>query len=166
MIINILGIDTGTQNTGCIILQGDLTTKTVRLLDWKMIRTTKKDGTVRERIDRITDKIALYVKENSIDYIVLEDFTEQGIRTGTTHKEMAWLTEAIRSLGAKLNIPTFVFENKDWKKKTLGIYRANKKQVKHYIHWKLPESKHLLKKCPNHVFDAAGIGYALWTDIV
>lgn len=166
MIINILGIDTGTRNTGYSLLQGDTQNQTIRLLDWEMIQTTKKDGDVRTRIDQITNKITTYIQHNDINYIALEDFTEQGIRTGTTHKEMAWLTEAIRSLGMQLNLKTIVYENKEWKKRTLGIYRATKKQVQHYVHWKLPETKQLLKSSSNHIYDSVGIGYALWLDLL
>lgn len=164
--INILGIDTGTRNTGCSVLTGDLASQTVYLSDFCIIRTTKKDGSVRERIDQITNKIAAYVERGNIDYIVIEDFTEQGVRTGTIHKEMSWLTEAIRSLGMRLNCKTIVYENKEWKKKTLKIYRATKKQVQHYVHWKFPEAKKKLKGQPDHIFDSIAIGHALWLELL
>lgn len=152
----ILGIDPGTANTGYAVLECGTDPPT--LIAYGMIRTTPKDGTVRERIDFIGQEIEKVIAEYQPDIFAIEDFTEQGTHAGKQYKEMAWLTEHFRMLGRQLGFEVLIFKNAEWKKKTLGIGRATKKQVMHFVNRNIRGAQ-LLKGKPDHVWDSAGVAY-------
>lgn len=147
----VLGVDPGTANTGYALLEGD------QILTFGLLKTDTTDGSVRARIDMIGDALQKIIKEWAPSVLAVEDFTEQGKMVGKTYKEMSWLTEHFRLLGKFLGIQTVIYKNGEWKKRTLGIHRATKQQVQHYVGRHLPEAERILKKAPSHVWDAVGI---------
>lgn len=153
--MKILGIDPGTANTGYGVVQK--TSKGYSLVAYGLIRTTPKEGDVRERIDRIGEHLANIITEFQPDVIAIEDFTEQGKLVGKTYKEMSWITEHFRMLCKQFGYEALILKNGEWKKKTLGIMRANKKQVMHYVGRMIPKAKELLKTEKDHVWDSVGI---------
>jgi Holliday junction resolvasome RuvABC endonuclease subunit len=172
MLVRILAFDPGTANMGYSTLQGN-TKQNIAALDgahFGVLKTSKWNGTaeveIRERIDRLGAMIKQRIIDIEPTHIAIEDFVEQGKLVGKTYKEMAYLTEHIRLLTRELGVPATIYPNGVWKKKTLGIMRANKAQVQHYVAHKLPEAVELLKKQPDHVWDSAGIGYCKWLDIL
>lgn len=165
----ITGFDIGTQNTGYGVLIGDTKTKKVRIHSFGMIRTGKKDGDVRRRIDLIGGQVEQVLKSLNATHIAVEDFTSQGNRakrSGKTSQDMSFLVEHIRMLGRMLGYEVDIYPNAYWKKRTLGISGASKQQVIHYVSWKLPEAKEMLKKQPDHVWDGVGIAYCKWLELV
>lgn len=155
----ILAFDPGTANCGygCIEYEGEK----LRLGDYfGTLKTKIEDGSVRERIDLLGERMQNLINLVKPDYLVIEDFTEQGKIVGTTYKEMAWLTEHMRMVGRKLDYEVTIYENGEWKKIALGAMRANKDQVKHYVKHQLPETETLLKKQATHVWDSVGIALA------
>ena len=166
--IRILALDTGTANTGWSLLQCDLATSTVRIIEFGLIRTEKweKDGTeanIRDRIDEIGGLYTLLINRLKPDYIAIEDFIEQGKFVGKTYKEMAFLTEHLRVVGKSNGYDVIIFENGFWKKTIMKATRANKQQVQHFITHAIPESATLLRKAKDHVWDSVGVGYCLYT---
>lgn len=153
--MKILGIDPGTAHTGFSVIQH--TSEGYDLITYGLIRTSPKDGDVRNRIDYIGKCLEHIIAKFNPDVIALEDFTEQGKLVGKRYKEMAWITEHFRTLFTQLGYKTLVLKNGEWKKRTLGIMRANKKQVMHYVGRIIPKSKELLKNAKDHVWDSIGI---------
>lgn len=175
MIVRILAFDPGTANMGYSTLEGfiDHNGRPYVALGasyFGVLKTSKWKGTaevqIRDRLDELGEKLKYLIRYVEPTHIAMEDFVEQGKLVGKTYKEMAFLTEHMRLLTKELGIPATIYANGDWKKKTLGIMRANKAQVQHYLKHKLPEAADLLKKEPDHVWDSAGIGYCKWLDIL
>jgi Holliday junction resolvasome RuvABC endonuclease subunit len=165
----ITGFDIGTQNTGYGVLIGDTKTKNACIHDFGMIRTNKRTGDIRKRIDLIGDQIEQVLKSVKATHIAIEDYTSQGNRakqSGKTSQDMSFLVEHIRMLGRMIGYEVDIYPNAYWKKKTLGIGGATKNQVIHYVSWKLPEAKELLKKQPDHVWDSVGIAYCKWLELL
>lgn len=164
-LVRILGIDPGTANCGYATIEGDLNTGTAVLLPsrcYGVVNTSISEGNVRERIDRIGEDVKLIVRQHSKPtHIAIEDFTEQGKRVGKTYKEMAWITEHLRMIGRELGYDVDIYENGYWKKHTLGIMRASKDQVQHYLGHKVEGAERLrsLPKSYNHIWDSVGIAY-------
>jgi Holliday junction resolvasome RuvABC endonuclease subunit len=161
----ILAFDPGTENCGyaSILYEG----KTVGMTrHFGVIRTSKADGDVRQRIDIIGGNMRQLISVIKPEHVVIEDFTEQGKAVGKTYKEMAWLTEHLRMVGRSMGYEVTVYENGEWKKLALGVMRANKEQVKHYVKHTLPEAEELLKRQPTHVWDSVGIGLAKYQTLI
>lgn len=170
--VRILAFDPGTANMGYSTIEGIPEHNIVTLggAYFGVLKTSKWQGdtevNIRERIDRLGFKIRELIVTIEPTHIAMEDFVEQGKLVGKTYKEMAFLTEHMRLLTRELGIPATIYANGEWKKKTLGIMRANKAQVQHYVARKLPEAVTLLAKQPDHVWDSAGIGFCKWLDIL
>lgn len=163
----IMGIDPGTENTGYGLILGDIRTKNVYVHDYGMIKKTT--GEIRERIDAIGTQLVALLEKHHPHYIIIEDFSSQGKRaknTGKVSQDMSFLVEHLRMIGKMNGYPMEIIANDAWKKKTLGARSANKKQVQHYIQWKIPETVEKLKRQPSHVWDAIGIAYSKWTEII
>lgn len=97
--------------------------------------------------------------------MAMEDFIEQGKYVGKTYKEMAFLIEHIRMVCRQKGYEITIYENGEWKNRTLKAARANKAQVIHYVSNKLPNTRELLKKCPDHVWDSVGIGLCKFLEL-
>ncbi len=164
--VRILSLDPGTQNTGYILLEGDLLSKEIAVEAFGVLKTKVTDGDIRKRIDTLGNGVRKLISTFEPDYLVFEDFVEQGKMVGKTYKEMAFLIEHYRLIGRETGIPTEIYSNAYWKKHTLGVSGTNKAQVEHYVSRKIPETKRLLNKAPSHVWDATAIGYCLWLSIV
>lgn len=167
----ILAFDPGTANMGYAVLEGDKSTSKIYITPTIGVLTTAKRANgkeiaIRDRIDHLSISIQQLVEKVNPTDIVMEDFVEQGKFVGKTYKEMAFLTEHMRLLSKQLGRPATIYANGYWKKQTLGIMRASKIQVQHYISRRLPEAATVLKKQPDHVWDAAGIGYCKWLEIL
>lgn len=156
--VRIIGLDPGTANTGYSFLIGNTDTRKIMLDGYGLLKTDKTDGEVRDRIDMLGDGLRKLVVQSKPTHIALEDFTEQGKLVGKTYKEMSWLTEHFRMVGRELGVETAVYENEYWKRTLLKAGRANKEQVQHYVSHRLPESRVLLARQPNHVWDSVAIG--------
>lgn len=165
-LVRILAFDTGTANTAGALLVGNLKHGTVDFGGFRMITTKKEFGSVRERIDFIGNEVRELIRQSEPTHMAFEDFTEQGKFVGKTYKEMAWITEHFRLIGREMGLPTSIYENGAWKKRTLKAMRASKEQVQHYLTHKLPGIGSKLAKQPNHVWDAVGIGYCQWLDLL
>lgn len=159
--VKILGIDPGTASTGIGLIDGNIRTCEAFVVpDWcKTIKTSIEDGDVRERIDAIGIEIANIVTCTTPDFVVIEDFTEQGKRTGTVYKEMSWLVEHLRMTCRHL-ADTTIYENAEWKKLATGSKGLNKEQVKHFVANKISGTEAFKKRTPSHVWDACGMAYA------
>lgn len=156
----ILALDLGSSNTGYGFLVGDHTQLAIK--DFGVIRSSPKQGPIRQRIDYILNEITQLVHHHHPNYFVFEDFTAQGRRAkaaGKIGQHMSFLTESVRGLARFLDFETVIYPNDQWKKLTLGIRTATKEQVKHYVSWKIPQSKALLARQPSHVWDAVCIAY-------
>lgn len=153
--IRVLGIDPGTQNTGYAFV--DQTLKGKEIPSYGLIKTTKADGEVRERIELIGQKMSAIITTYTPDIIAVEDFTEQGKKTGKCYKEMSWLVEHLRMIGKYAGTEVVIYKNAEWKRYTLGIRHANKKQVMHYVGRMVPKAQELLKGKPDHIWDSVGI---------
>jgi len=169
-IITLLAFDPGTANMGYSVLVGNTATSEIHITNTIGVLNTskRKDGVevqVRDRIDHLGLSIQQIVEKVNPTDIVMEDFVEQGKFVGKTYKEMAFLTEHMRLLTRQLGLPATIYANGYWKKQTLGIMRASKLQVQHYIKHKLPEAATVLHKQPDHVWDSVGIGYCKWLEI-
>lgn len=170
-IITILSFDPGTANLGYSLLRGDTDASTIQITDTLGVLNTSKyeNGVelhIRERIDHLGLNITHLVEKVKPSCISMEDFVEQGRFVGKTYRDMAYLTEHLRMLTRDLGTPATIYPNGYWKKQTLGIMRASKKQVQHYISHKLPEAATLLAKQPDHVWDSVGIGYCMWLELL
>jgi Holliday junction resolvasome RuvABC endonuclease subunit len=133
----------------------------VRLERYGLLKTAKEQGgtaEVRERIDSLGESLRTLATNCHSTHIAIEDFTEQGKLVGKTYKEMSWLTEHFRMVGRELGLETAVYENAFWKRTLLKAGRANKAQVQHYVMQRLPESRVMLARQPDHVWDSAAIG--------
>lgn len=168
--IRILALDPGTANMGYAVLEGIPIAKKLntppRIVDFGVLKTKKTDGTIRERLDVLGYTVQDLLRKVTPDYFVFEDFVEQGKFVGKTYKEMAFLIEHLRLVGRGEGIPVTIYENAEWKKKTLKSAGVNKEQVQHYVSHKLPESILLLRKQPDHVWDSVAIGYCKWLELV
>lgn len=165
----IVGFDPGTKNTGYGALLCDTKTKQAVINGFGMIRTSKKDGDVRDRVDSIGEQVDHVMKTLQGGHIAIEDYTSQGKRaktSGKTSQDMSFLIEHFRMLGRMKGYEVTIYPNAYWKKKTLGIGGANKQQVIHYVTWKLPEAKNMLQKQPDHVWDSVGIAYCKWLELI
>jgi len=160
--VRILSFDMGTANTACSMIVGNLKYNTKGLSGFRMIKTDKSFGSVRDRIDYIGEEARKVIQQADPTHIAIEDFTEQGKFVGKTYKEMAWLTEHFRILGRELGYEVAIYENGYWKKVTMGAMRVNKQQVQHYVCTQLPEASTMLARQPDHVWDSVGIGLCCW----
>jgi Holliday junction resolvasome RuvABC endonuclease subunit len=157
--VRILALDPGTAFTGWAFLCGVTESREINVQTFGVIRTHKaEDHSVRARIDDIGELVRQLHTRLKPNYMVIEDFTEQGKLVGKTYKEMSWLTEHLRMLGRELKVPTDTVENGYWKKVLMKAQRVNKTQVQHYVTHNLKEAAELLKGQPTHVWDAVAIG--------
>lgn len=164
--VSILGVDPGTANTGYSLLVGNLQEQNVQLHDFGMWKTKKsEDFSVRDRIDYLAAQYTGFIKSGEVTHIAIEDFTEQGKLVGKTYKEMSWLVEHLRIAGRTLGIPTYVYENAEWKRILLRARQANKNQVMHYVRIHVPGAADRLPGQPNHVWDSVAIGYCLFKQL-
>lgn len=173
-IVTILGFDPGTANMGYSTLKGlikvPVQTSEVTLgSSFGILKTSKwqdkVEVPVRDRIDHLGLLARELIENIRPDYIAIEDFVEQGKLVGKTYKEMAFLIEHLRLLGKELKIDTSIYENKDWKKKTLKSSGVNKLQIQHYVMRKLPETAVMLGNQPDHVWDSVAIGLCKWCEL-
>lgn len=159
MKVKILAFDPGTANCGFGCLEGDETdVRATRVFG--VIRTKKADGDVRKRIDIIGERAKSLISDVNPTHIVIEDYTEQGIRSGKNYKELAWLTEHLRLVARGMGYEPTIYENRAWKKIALGVGHTNKQQVKHYVRHAIPNIELLLNRAPDHVWDAFGMALA------
>ena len=157
--VRILSFDPGTADTGWSLVEG--TEKDIRLTEhFGVIKTSKDDGDVRTRIDRIGHVMRTLIEELEPTHVVIEDFTEQGKRVGTTYKEMSWLIEHMRMVGREAGHDITIYENAEWKQLAVGAGRLNKDQVKHFVAHRVAGAGTYLKGRPTHIWDSVGIGYA------
>jgi Holliday junction resolvasome RuvABC endonuclease subunit len=174
MIVKICGIDPGLEHTGIAFLEGDTETKKVRLLPdifgvletRKWVDKTKTEAfTDRERADWLGQEIMRMVAEIEPAAMVVEDFVFMGKRGGAG-SQMPMLVEHLRMTGRQMGYEVVIYANGDWKAKTLKCRTANKLQVEHYIKRQLPGIEKQLGKQPDHVWDAIGLAYCKWLDII
>jgi Holliday junction resolvasome RuvABC endonuclease subunit len=160
--LTILGIDPGTANTGYAIIQGDTHTGKASLGSFGVWQTTKASGlTVRDRIDSLADQYADLIRISGVQMVSVEDFTEQGRRVGKTYKDMAWLVENLRITGRTLGVPVYIYKNAEWKRIIMHAGQATKRQVQHFVSHNIAGAERL-RGFPDHVWDAAAIGYCLF----
>lgn len=158
--VRILAFDPGTQNTGYAVLNGSLKTGKAELTKhFGVLKTTKHDGEIRERIDILGAGMKNLIDKLEPTHVAIEDFVEQGKFVGKTYKEMAFLIEHMRMAGRERGYEVSIYENGAWKKQTMRATRVNKTQVQHFISHKLPNAKKILNKQPDHVWDSVGIAY-------
>lgn len=165
MKVRILGFDPGTANTGYGCIEGN-SSEVKMTKHYGLLNTKKEDGEVRERIDTLGVMVRELVEIIKPTHIAIEDFTEQGKLVGKTYKEMAWLTEHLRMTTRELGYEVAIYENGEWKKQTMGVMRANKVQVQHFISHKIPGAKEALRKQKDHVWDSVGIAYCKYTNLI
>lgn len=160
--VRILGFDPGTANLGWARLDGHLGTGHIQATEhFGVAKTSLSDGDYRQRIDLLGEWFMETIECHKPTHIVIEDFTEQGVVTGTVYKEMATLIEHMRMVCRMLGHEATIYENAEWKKIATGSKGLNKDQVKHFVAHKIPQAKELYKgRTVTHVWDSAGIGYA------
>lgn len=163
-VLRILSFDPGTAETGWSLVEG--TEKELRLTEhFGVVKTSKEDGDVRFRIDRIGHEMRRLIEELAPTHVVIEDFTEQGKRVGTTYKEMSWLIEHMRMVGREMDHVVTIYENAEWKQLAVGASRLNKDQVKHFVAHRVADAGVYLKGRPTHIWDSVGIGYAKYKQL-
>lgn len=155
--MRILGIDPGLASTGWAITDG------LSLIAHGIISTKKwndKEKTEeiadRDRIDTISERLDDIVIEFKPQQISIEDFVYFGNR-GKTSSNMSALIENMRISFKQHNIPVTIYANGQWKRILLGNYRANKKQVEHYINRIMTID---FKDRGGHVYDSIGLALA------
>jgi Holliday junction resolvasome RuvABC endonuclease subunit len=160
--VRILSFDPGTANMGWAYIEGNLKTSEVYATEhFGVKKTTMNDGDFRERIDILGEWLKSTIYLHQPTHIAIEDFTEQGVQTGTTYKVMATLIENMRMVCRGLGHEADIMTNAEWKKIATGSKGLNKDQVKHFVAHKIPGAeKHYTGRTASHVWDSAGIGYA------
>lgn len=161
--VRILGFDPGTANTGYGLIEGVINDIPALTQSNGVIKTTVKDGDVRDRIDAIGDKMRYLISHTKPTHIAIEDFTEQGKRVGTTYKEMAWLLEHMRLVSREMGFEAQIYTNAYWKKVTMGSAHVNKLQIQHFVTHHVTGAGNLLKKQPTHVWDSVAIANCTFT---
>ncbi len=152
--MKILGIDPGLAFSGWAIIEDKkiVSYGTIKTKKWKDKAKTG-EYTARERIDLISENISQIVFKFKPEAVALEDFVYFG-NVGKVSSNMSALIENLRVKFKDKNIPIKIYTSGQWKKILLRNYRANKKQVEHYI-------KRTVKINFNdkggHVYDAIGI---------
>lgn len=161
----ILSIDPGLANTGYASIEyGD--TQQIRLgRAFGVLHTTQEDGSDRERIDKLNVEISKIVLNYQPDAIGIEDWSYMGNR-GKNESSMPALIENLRQLCRELNVPTYIYENPVWKKATLGIRTANKKQIQHFVSKRITDAPTILHRKPDHVWDSVGICFAVYKNFI
>lgn len=160
--VRILAFDPGTANMGWAYLEGELTNGIVQATEhFGVVKTTMDDGDFRRRIDILGGWMEEVIQLTSPTVIAIEDFTEQGVITGKTYKEMATLIEHMRMVSRMKNYEADIMTNEEWKRIATGSKGLNKNQVKHFVTNKVPKAVEFYKgRTATHVWDACGIGYA------
>lgn len=168
--VRILGFDPGTANLGWALLEGD-SSEAHATEYFGVLKTKKTDGDFRKRVDSLGNMMINLVNlllhhEQFITHIAIEDFTEQGVETGTVYKEMATLIEHMRMVSRGLGHEAAIYTNAEWKKILTGSKGLNKDQVKHFVAHRITGASELYTgKTATHVWDACGIGYAHYLQI-
>lgn len=169
--IIVLGIDPGTANLGYAALLYSYKENTASVFAYGVITTHKwNEGTevpVRDRIDSLGRSVLQLIASLKLEgypiFVAIEDFVEQGKLVGKTYKEMAALTEHLRTL-VSTEAELRIYSNRAWKLNTIGIGTANKAQIKHYVQHHIDAAP--LNKEPSHVWDSVCIAYSLLQDIM
>lgn len=159
--MKLLAFDPGLANTGYGSLSTDTEGRPTMGRAFGVLHTKPEDGTDRERIDLLNVKIKRLLIDFKPDAVGLEDWSYMGNR-GKNESSMPALIENIRQLCLGLGIPVYIYENPEWKKITLGIRGANKKQVKHYVTKNVPGALDALNRKPDHIWDSVGICFAIY----
>lgn len=160
--VRILSFDPGTANMGWSYIEGNLSTFEVTATEYfGVVKTTMDDGDFRQRIDILGEWLKIILYTHQPTHVAIEDFTEQGVQTGTTYKIMATLIENMRMVCRGLGHEADIMTNAEWKKIATGSKGLNKDQVKHFVSHKIPGAKeHYKGRTATHVWDACGVGYA------
>lgn len=159
--VRILSFDPGTANTGWGIYEGNMVTKELHLTrHYGVFGTSKKDGDIRTRADIMAIQLRKLLNFD-VDYVVIEDYTEQGVKSGKTYKDMSILIENMRMTCLNHHYIPTIWTNAEWKKLATGSSGLNKKQVQHFVRHKVKGTEVLgSRQVDVHVWDTAGIAYA------
>lgn len=160
--VRILSFDPGTANMGYGVIEGNTITKVVELTShYGVLKTTKADGDIRARVDKLGRKIALLLEALEVHYVVIEDYTEQGVRSGTTYKDMSILIEHMRMVCRAHGFEASIYTNSEWKRIAMGRGGLNKRQIQHFVKHTVKGVEKLGSRAVDtHVWDVVGIGYA------
>ncbi len=162
MALRLLGVDPGVANcgyAGALAIPGE---KKLIPMTYQGVWSTPKDWDDRRRMDYLGGQLADTLLCMKPDYVGIEGWTFMGGR-GKQESQMPALIEHLYMTCKNLGVKAYIYENKEWKKKTLGIHGANKKQVEHYVKRHLTDSAN--KRLPSHVWDSLGICLAVLKDI-
>ena len=160
--VRILAFDPGTANMGYAIVQGDVRTSNIELTDvYGVLTSSLKDGDIRTRVDLLSAKLAKLITATQPTHVTIEDYVEQGVRSGTTYKDMTMLIENMRLTCRTLGYEANILANAEWKKIAVGTKGLNKKQIQHFVTHRV-KGTHVLgsRNSDTHVWDSVGIGYA------
>jgi Holliday junction resolvasome RuvABC endonuclease subunit len=160
--VRILAFDPGTANCGWSLTIGDMETKTLRLSNFKgLFETSKEDGDIRKRADIIGEWMVDLIDLVTPTHITIEDYTEQGVRSGKTYKDMSILIENMRLTCRMKGFEARIRTNAEWKKLATGHAGLNKNQVMHFVRHKVQGTEILGSRGKDvHIWDTVGIAYA------
>jgi Holliday junction resolvasome RuvABC endonuclease subunit len=160
--VRILAFDPGTANMGYAIIEGNMSTGIARLTAHHgVLKTSKKDGDIRTRADILGNEVKRLIQCFKPDYVVIEDYTEQGVKSGTTYKDMSILIENMRGVCTTMKRVPDIWTNAFWKKLATGSSGLKKHQIQHFVQHKVKGTELLGSRASDtHVWDAAGIAYA------
>lgn len=160
--VRILSFDPGTANLGYAIIEGNMATGEARLTaHWGVLKTAKTDGDIRVRADILGASVKRLITCFKVDYIAIEDYTEQGVKSGKTYKDMSILIEHMRMVCRNEGFEASIYTNAEWKKIAVGTAGLNKPQIQHFVRHKVQGTEVLGSRASDtHVWDAVGIGYA------
>lgn len=165
--VRILAFDPGTANLGYAVIEGNMKTGEVRLLPfYGVLKTSKSDGDIRTRADILGVAVRHKIEGYNPDFIVIEDYTEQGVKSGTTYKDMSILIENMRVTCIGMAQVPDIWTNAHWKKLATGSSGLKKHQVQHFVKHKVRGTEVLGSRASDtHVWDAVGIAYAKFSQL-
>lgn len=164
--VRILAFDPGTANMGYAVLEGNIKENWLRLEGGGVIGTTKAHGDIRERVDRLGELVVGNIEAAKPSHIVIEDFIEQGVKSGTTYRDMSILIEHMRMLCRFEGFEATIYTNAEWKVLASGVRGLNKKQVQHLVKHNIEGTERLGdRQIDTHIWDCAGIGYAKFKEL-
>jgi len=162
--VRILAFDPGTASTGWGIYEGNISSGELRFIDGGVIESSKVVGDIRKRVDRIGGSVKMLIQALAPTHVTIEDYTEQGVASGTTYKDMSILIEHMRMICRIEGYEASIRTNAEWKRIAVGTGGLNKTQIQHFVKHHVKGIEVLgSRKKDTHIWDTAGIAYAEFT---